>query len=60
MVEKVLQTLPHFLTDQVLDVLVNIKHTLSPDTMTLIEQVNTEFCERLTDNYSPTHRDQYI
>ena len=43
----------HFTTDDILTILVNFSHTLSPETVALFDFANSEFAARLNQNYNP-------
>lgn len=40
-------------TDELLEIIVNLSHTLHPSVVDVNEQANSEFVERLSDNFNP-------
>jgi hypothetical protein len=60
LIERIKAKMTHFGTEQIIQIIVNIKHTLSPEAMQVVEQANIEFVERLSDNYNPNNRELYL
>lgn len=50
---KIKQKIKFFEVDDILQVLVNMQHTLSSTVVELFDAVNDEFTERLSQNYNP-------
>lgn len=49
-----------FKTDEILTMLVNFSHTLSPESQSVFEVANEEFMARLDSNFNASDRELYI
>ena len=58
--DNVAGKMSQFTTDEILSILVNLQHTLSPEALQIYLLANTEFCTRLNDNFNPSNRDLYL
>lgn len=58
--DNIASKMSHFTTDEILNILVNLKHTLSPEALQIYLLANNEFCSRLNDNFSAENRDLYL
>lgn len=57
---NVAKKMPYFTTDEILTILVNLQHTLTPESIKIYLQANQEFAERLSSNFNPQQQDLYI
>jgi hypothetical protein len=58
--DNIARQITKFTTDEILTILVNLSHTLSPEALQIYFLANNEFVERLSSNYNPENRDLYI
>ncbi|CDW91217.1 UNKNOWN [Stylonychia lemnae] len=58
--DQVRRSIGRFKTDEILEILVNFSHTLSPECKSLFEIANEDFVFRLTTNYDPMEGDLLI
>eukprot|EP00347_Sterkiella_histriomuscorum_P019411 403341726 len=49
-----------FKNDEILEILVNFSHTLSPETQSVCEVANEDFVYRLSENFNPEENELYI
>lgn len=50
---NILKKMPYFTVDEMLTIMVNLQHTLTPECMAVTKQMNAEFVDRLNHNYNP-------
>lgn len=58
--DQIKKNMGKFKNDELLEMLVNFSHTLSPETQSLCELVNQDIIYRLSEEYDPEHGDLYI
>ena len=58
--DQVQKNIKRMTTDQVLTVLVNFSHSLSPDTKEVFEVANEDFINRLDSNFNASDREIYV
>lgn len=58
--EEICKHIKNFQVDQILSILANLRHTLSPTVLEVYKVVNQEFSERLHDGYNSKNANLYI
>ena len=58
--DNIARQMSKFTTDEILTILVNLSHTLSPEALQIYFLANSEFVERLNANFNPENSDLYI
>jgi hypothetical protein len=58
--DMVCKRIKYFASDHMLETLVNLSHTLSPEAVQVVLVANEEICRRLSDNYNPELNEMYI
>lgn len=58
--EQICKNVQRFTVDQLLSMLANLRHTLSPSVLEVYKVVNSEFSARLQEEYSSSNVENYI
>lgn len=58
--DQIKRNISKFRNNDLLEILVNFSHTLSPETKSLCELINDEIIFRLSEEYDPESNDLYI
>ena len=58
--EEICKHIKKFQVDQILSILANLRHTLSPTVLEVYKVVNQEFSERLHDGYNSKDANLYV